>query len=98
MPDREKVIRELQDALENAEENGKIYAEIRRPVLFYAISLLKEQKTVLQKMWNALFAEEDELEKQYAGTDKNDVWFMVYRPWLQRGFEIAIKTITEHKD
>lgn len=44
MPDREKVIKKLQDALEDAEEDGKIYAEIRRPVVFDAIELLKEQE------------------------------------------------------
>ena len=43
MHDREKVIRKLQDALENAEEDGNIYAEIRRYVVFDAITLLKAQ-------------------------------------------------------
>ena len=46
MADREKVIKKLQDALENAEDNGKIYAEIRRPIVFDAITLLKEQEAV----------------------------------------------------
>lgn len=45
--DRETIIRILQDALENAEEDGKIYAEIRRPVVFDALSLLKEQGNLL---------------------------------------------------
>ena len=56
MSDREKVIRKLQDALENAEEDWKIYAEIRRPVLFDAIELLKEQEHK-DRMFHAL--EED---------------------------------------
>lgn len=43
MPDMEKVIRELQEALEDAEEDGKFYAEIRRPDVFDTIALLKEQ-------------------------------------------------------
>ena len=47
------------------------------------------------KMWNALYAEEDRFEKKYIGTDGHDAWFNTYRPWLQRGFEIAIKAIAD---
>ncbi len=50
---------------------------------------------VLQKLWNALYAEEDKFEKKFVGTDKHDDWFAVYRPWLQDGFEIAIKVLSE---
>lgn len=50
---------------------------------------------VLQKLWNALYAEEDKLEKKYVGTPEHDKWFMVYRPWLQDGFGIAIKAMSE---
>ncbi len=50
---------------------------------------------VLQKLWNALYAEEDKLEKKYVGTPEHDKWFMVYRPWLQDGFGIAIKALLE---
>lgn len=42
--DREKVIRKLKEALENAENEGEIFAEVRRPVLFDALALLKEQE------------------------------------------------------
>lgn len=58
-------------------------------------ALLKEQEDLKQKMWNALYAEEDELEKKFIGTEEHNDWFDVYRPWLQRGFEIAIKVIAE---
>ena len=68
-----------------------------REALNMALTLMKEQKSIKQKMWNALYAEEDKLEKQYAGTDNNDDWFMVYRPWLQRGFEIALETIVKQE-
>ena len=61
------------------------------------IALSKEQEAVKQKMWNALYEEEDKLEKKYAGTKENDNWFLVYRPWLQRGFEIAIDIIAKQE-
>ena len=60
-----------------------------------AIALLKEQETIKQKMWNALYAEEDEFEKKFTQTDKQNEWIMEYRPWLQRGFEIALRVIAE---
>ena len=69
-----------------------------------AISMLKEQEAVepntipeelKQKMWNALYAEEDKLEKKYAGTKEHNSWFLIYRPWLQGGFDIAIKAIAD---
>lgn len=61
---------------------------------FYsAVKTLKEQEDLKQKMWNALYAEEDKLEKKFIGTEEHNDWFTVYRPWLQRGFEIAIKVI-----
>ena len=63
-----------------------------------AIDLLKEQENVLQKMWNALYVEEDRLEKEFIGTDKHDDWFTVYRPWLQQGFEIGLKVIAEQEE
>lgn len=62
----------------------------------YVLSMLKEQDNLKQKMWNALYAEEDKLEKKFVGTEElHDKWFYVYRPWLQRGFEIAIEVISE---
>ena len=60
-----------------------------------ALALLKEWENLKQKMWNALYAEEDNLEEKFTGTEKHRDWFFVYRPWLQRGFEIAIKVIAE---
>lgn len=50
---------------------------------------------VLQKLWNALYAEEDKFEKRYISTPEHDNWFLVYRPWLQDGFGIAIKVLSE---
>ena len=61
-----------------------------------AVNLLKEHEDLKQKMWNALYAEEDKLEKKFVGTEElHDYWFSVYRPWLQRGFEIAIEVMAE---
>ena len=50
---------------------------------------------VLQKLWNAFYTEEDKLEKRYIRTSEHDNWFLVYRPWLQDGFGIAIKVLSE---
>lgn len=50
---------------------------------------------VLPKLWDALYAEEDKFEKRYIGTSEHDNWFLIYRPWLQNGFEIAIKVLSE---
>lgn len=62
-----------------------------------AFALLKEHESMKQKMWNALYAEEDELEKKFVGSEDHHAWFAIYRPWLQRGFEIAIKVISEQE-
>ena len=87
-----------QEAIETIEANypPENYSMLKE-ALNMALTLMKEQKSIKQKMWNALYAEEDKLEKQYAGTDKNDDWFFVYRPWLQRGFEIALETIVKQE-
>lgn len=50
---------------------------------------------ILQKLWNAFYAEEDKFEKRYISTPEHDNWFSVYRPWLQNGFGIAIKVLSE---
>lgn len=50
---------------------------------------------VLQKLWNALYAEADKFEKRYISTPEHDNWFLVYRPWLLDGFGIAIKVLSE---
>ena len=63
-----------------------------------AIKLLKEQELpteLKQKMWNALYAEEDEYEKKFVGKEEHLNWFTVYRPWLQKGFDIAINAIAD---
>jgi len=63
--------------------------------------LLKEQEVpeeLKHRMWNALYAEEDRFEKKFIGTDAHDAWSNIYRPWLQRGFEIAIKVIAHWED
>lgn len=68
-----------------------------------AIKRLKEQeiqpKTVPEelklKMWNALYAVEDKFEEKYIGTKEQDSWFLIYRPWLQEGFDLAIKAIAD---
>ena len=46
MDDREKeyIVQKMQEALEQAENDGCFYAEIRRPIVFNAIALLKEQE------------------------------------------------------
>lgn len=54
MPDREKVIRKLKEALENAENEGEIFAEVRRPVLFDALALLNEQEAEIRQLRLAL--------------------------------------------
>ena len=46
MTERETVIKKLQEALDDAENNGNIYAQIRRPVVFNTLVLLKEQEPV----------------------------------------------------
>ena len=48
-----------------------------------------------QKMWNAFYAEEDEYEKKFVGKEEHLNWFTVYRPWLQKGFDIAINVIAD---
>lgn len=60
--------------------------------------LLKEQELpteLKQKMWNALYAEEDEYENKFVGKEEHLNWFTVYRPWLQKGFDIAINAIAD---
>lgn len=67
-------------------------------------TLLKEQEAAKPKaipeelklkMWNALYAEEDKLEEKYIGTKEQNSWFLIYRPWLQEGFNLAIKIIAD---
>ena len=99
MPDREKVIKGcelLKDFLGDGLPGKNVVFNSYINIVNDAIDLLKEQEDLKQKMWNALYAEEDKLEKKFVGTEElHDRWFYVYRPWLQRGFEIAIKVIAE---
>lgn len=69
-----------------------------------AVNLLKEREAVEPKtipeelklkMWNAFYAEEDKLEEKYVGTKEHNSWFLIYRPWLQVGFNLAIKVIAD---
>jgi len=109
MPDRENVIKGLETCIKYIDRECPIgcpYHEICtkyegrvvfQPVLRDALTLLKEQENLKQKMWNSLYAEEDDLEEKFIGTEKHNDWFFVYRPWLQRGFEIAIQVIAEQE-
>ena len=96
----EKIIRGLEIQLEDLQK----YADSDQPLLLTQeqaqeiISLLKEQELpteLKQKMWNALYAEEDEYEKKFVGKEEHLNWFIVYRPWLQKGFDIAINAIAD---
>ena len=68
------------------------------------LALLKEQEAVEPKtipaelklkMWNAFYAEENECEKKFVEKEECLNWFIVYRPLLQKGFNIAINAIAE---
>ena len=103
--DREKVIRGLECCTSAAgcfecpySENGKGTDSCQLDSTRDALELLKGQEPLKQKMWNALYAEEDKLENHYIGTDEIDKWFVDYRPFLQRGFEIAIEVIAAHEE
>ena len=57
--------------------------------------LLVMDDNLLQKLWNAFYEEEDKWEQLLVGTSNHDNWFTTYRPWLQEGFEIAIKVLSQ---
>jgi hypothetical protein len=102
MINSEKAIKGLEECVGNGNCTKCQYGKEKqalscKKLLADTLALLKEQESIKQKMWNALYTEEDKLEKQYAGTDKNDDWFFVYRPWLQKGFEIAIEVIAKQE-
>ena len=84
----------LEDAQIQCKRNG---GNFRFGVLSTVRANLKNAPTVnvFTKLWNALYAEEDKFEKRYIGTPEHDNWFLVYRPWLQDGFGIAIKVLSE---
>lgn len=56
MLDREKeyILKKLQEALEKAENDGCIYAKIRRPIVFDTIAFLKEQEAEMRQLRLAL--------------------------------------------
>lgn len=90
--------------------DGLDVTNVDTQVLRFAILYLKEEDNkilnmieklpvvddnLLQKLWNAFYKEEDEWEQLFRGTSNHDKWFMTYRPWLQAGFEIAIKALSQ---
>ena len=101
--DIEKVVAEIEDALSgNLAKAGYVYKMslygLKDKALTDALALLKEQELpteLKQKMWNAFYAEEDEYEKKFVGKEEHLNWFTVYRPWLQKGFDIAINAIAD---
>lgn len=106
MPDREKVVTEFDACMQpgswthckDCERKQGRALFTCRSLVEDALVLLKKQEVPQElkyKMWNALYAEEDKCENEFVGTDKHDAWFNTYRPWLQKGFEIAIKTIAD---
>ena len=105
MPDREKVIKGLEicycppSKCEDCPYHDLPDEQSCNDTLCLdALSLLKEQELpteLKQKMWNALYAEEDECEKKFVGKEEHLNWFTVYRPWLQKGFDIAINAIAD---
>lgn len=48
---------------------------------------------LMNALWNDFYKEEDKWDKLYASTKNNDNWYLVWRPWMQVGFESAIGTI-----
>lgn len=65
MLDREKAIRKLKEALENAENEGEIFAEVRRPVLFDAIAMLKDDETRIQYLKDHIAMCKEQVERLY---------------------------------
>jgi len=57
--------------------------------------LLVVDDNLLQKLWDTFYKEEDKWEKLLVGTSNHNDWFSTYRPWLQEGFGIAIKVLSQ---
>ena len=94
--DREKVIKGMEQFRADMKPFCGNHADWER--FDAGLSMLKEQELpteLKQKMWNALYAEEDEYEKKFVGKEEHLNWFTVYRSWLQKGFDIAIDAIAE---
>ena len=97
MTDRKTIINALMERIEEAKVRKQDYIKILPLDAKIIVDLLKDQTSITRKMWSEFYAEEDELEKKYVGTKENDNWFLIYRPWLQRGFEIALETIVKQE-
>jgi hypothetical protein len=98
MTERKKLIVTIQNRIDEARNKGLKTTTIFISTLSTCMALLKEQELpteLKQKMWNALYAEEDEYEKKFVGKEEHLNWFTVYRPWLQKGFDIAINAIAD---
>ena len=107
MPDREKVVKAIDICLGHGVCNdcpyclsGKGYTTMncRDYMMRDALAMLKEQEVPQElkyKMWNTFYAEEDKFEKMFVGTDEHGAWFNTYRPWFQKGFDIAIRVIAD---
>ena len=103
IPSKEKIIEILENEIDNYTElgpDGLDTTNVDTQVLRLAILYLKgkENNQLLQKLWNAFCKEEDEWEKLFIGTSNHEKWFTSYRPWLQAGFEIAIKVLSQEMD
>lgn len=100
MIDRENVINRITNILNEVKDEDFLMLPICATVdvLNDALELLKGQESLKQKMWNALYDEEDKLENHYIDTGEIDKWIVDYRPFLQRGFEIAIEVISAHEE
>lgn len=92
------IIRTIETKLALAESSEQHEIWITLDVMHEILDLLKEQESLKHKMWNALYAEEEKLENHYVSTDEFDKWIVDYRPFLQRGFEIAIEVIAAHEE
>lgn len=99
--DADKLIQSLNDNYLANSPTGNETLEIRDyresmcEGLEIAMATVEEAPTfdIFQKLWNALYAEEDKFKKRYISTPEHDNWFSVYRPWLRDGFGIAIKVL-----
>lgn len=95
---KNELIASLEGRIIGGQMHGGGYIHVPQDEAESVLELLKEQESLKQKMWNALYAEEDKLENHYIDTGEIDKWIVDYRPFLQRGFEIAIEVIAAHEE